>query len=751
MQVVIPMSGVGQRFLAAGYEMPKPLIMVDGRPIIAHVVDLFPGETTFIFICNRDHLETTPMRQILLKYAPSAKIIPIRPHKLGPVHAVLAASEWIRDDQEVIVNYCDFGKWWDYADFLKVVRERDSDGAMSAYKGFHPHMLGSTHYAFMREADQWLLEIREKAPFTNNRMAEYASDGTYYFKTGAMVKQYFKALMDRQIDTNGEFYVSLVYNLLTEAKLRTTIYEIPHMLQWGTPADLQNYQRWSDYFTAAQLPATVPLFENAITVIPMAGKGECFVTAGFTTPKPLILVDGEPMVVSAVRGLPTTGAYRFVGQSDHLKSDKLSQALSAFPNARFIPIDYVTDGQAVSCALGLTAEDSDRPLWIGACDNGMRYDGSRLEALVNDPTIDGIVFTMKGHASAVAHPQMYGWVKTSGEDIAEAILVKQPVSDHPETDHAIVGAFYFKRTGLLVDGLAALRRKDERINNEFYVDSVMAELVRSGSKIAAFKVDYYLGWGTPDDWQTYEYWTRYFSLARRAPEVSVVIPCYNEGEGIPRLVDRLKAVVQACPELHIVLVNNGSTDNTADLLTEHCAHYPGITCVHVPVNQGYGFGILSGLKDCHTPFLGWTHADLQTDPMDIVIGWRRLKALASPETGFAKGNRKGRSLFDQFFTFGMGVYETVVLGRPLWDINAQPNLFHRSFYEAWRNPPHDFALDLYVYFMAETQRKTVVRFPVLFPPRSFGHSHWNLGFRAKLKFINRTLAFSRTLKRTLGV
>ena len=497
MQVVIPMSGVGQRFLAAGYEMPKPLIMVDGRPIIAHVVDMFPGETTFIFICNRDHLETTPMRQILLKYAPSAKIIPIRPHKLGPVHAVLAASEWIRDDQEVIVNYCDFGKWWDYADFLKVVRGRKSDGAMSAYKGFHPHMLGSTHYAFMRETDQWLLEIREKAPFTTNRMEEYASDGTYYFKTGAMVKQYFKALMDRQIDVNGEFYVSLVYNLLTEAKLRTTVYEIPHMLQWGTPADLKDYQKWSDYFNAAQSPTTVPSFPDAITVIPMAGKGERFVNAGFTTPKPLIPVDGEPMVARAVASLPHTGAYRFVCQSEHLKSDEMTEALRAFPHAKLIPIDYVTEGQAVSCALGLGPEDSDRSLWIGACDNGMRYDGSRLQTLVNDPTVDGIVFTMKGHPSAVAHPQMYGWVKTRDHDIAEAILVKQPVSNHPETDHAIVGAFYFRRVGLFQDGLAALRQKNERINNEFYVDSVMAELVRTGAKIVAFEVDYYLGWGTP--------------------------------------------------------------------------------------------------------------------------------------------------------------------------------------------------------------------------------------------------------------
>jgi len=750
MQIVIPMSGTGQRFVAAGYALPKPLILVDGRPIIAHVVEMFPGETDFVFICNQTHLDTTPMRDVLTRLVPTAKIVAIQPHKLGPVHAVLEASQFIRDDGEVIVNYCDFGKWWDYPDFLNTVRARNADGAISAYRGFHPHMLGSTHYAFMRESDNWMLEIREKAPFTDNRMAEFASDGTYYFKTGAMIKRYFKELMDQHIDLNGEYYVSLVYNRLAAAGLKTTIYEIPHMLQWGTPADLEIYQKWSDYFTAARCPATIPAFPDAITVIPMAGKGERFSKAGFTTPKPLIPVDGSPMAVQAVRALPKTGDYRFVCQNAHLETDGISEALSIFPNAKMVPLDYVTEGQAVSCALGLNEADYHRPLWIGACDNGMRYDGARLSELVNDPSIDGVVFTMKGHASAASHPHMYGWVAVDAHGIATEVRVKTPVSDHPERDHAIVGAFYFRRADMLLNGLEALRAANDRINGEFYVDSVMAHWVKVGARIAAFEVDFYLGWGTPDDWRTYEYWSRYFGRVRPPLQLSVVVPCYNESAGIPALIDRLKTVALARPEIQFVLVNNGSTDNSAAIMDAHSAHFPGICRVDVSVNQGYGFGILSGLAATSTPYLGWTHADMQTDPMDIVTGWQLLSDAPNSERRFVKGNRKGRRWMDQFFTIGMAVYETVILGRFLWDINAQPNLFHRSFYETWRTPPHDFSLDLYVYYWAHRHGLKTVRFPVRFPPRQFGHSHWNFGFGSKVKFIRRTLAFSRTLKQSLG-
>lgn len=249
MQVIIPMSGMGQRFVNAGYTDPKPLIVIDGKPIIEHVVEMFTGETKFIFICNSKHLKETNMRSELERIAPNGHIVEIAPHKLGPVYAVKQIEDLIEDQEEVIVNYCDFAVSWDYHDFLKNTRDRKADGAVPAYKGFHPHMLGTTNYAFMRSKEQWMLEIKEKEPFTDNRMQEFASTGTYYFRKGEFVKKYFSELIERNVNLNGEFYVSLIYNLLVEDGLSVSIYDIQHMLQWGTPGDVEEYNNWSKYFT----------------------------------------------------------------------------------------------------------------------------------------------------------------------------------------------------------------------------------------------------------------------------------------------------------------------------------------------------------------------------------------------------------------------------------------------------------------------------------------------------------------------
>lgn len=229
-------------------------------------------------------------------------------------------------------------------------------------------------------------------------------------------------------------------------------------------------------------------------------------------------------------------------------------------------------------------------------------------------------------------------------------------------------------------------------------------------------------------------------------KVSIVIPCYNEEKNIPLILEKFREMIRN-EKLEVILVDNGSTDHSAMVLKELLPEYPFARSVTVPVNQGYGYGILQGLAAAEGDFIGWTHADLQTDPGDIVKAYHLLDERGWPEDLFVKGQRTGRSLGDRFFTMGMGIFETLYLGKALFDINAQPNLFPRSFYEKWQDPPFDFSLDLYALYMAKAAGLETLRFKVSFPPRLYGESHWNTGAKAKWKFIKRTIQFSTKLKK----
>lgn len=229
---------------------------------------------------------------------------------------------------------------------------------------------------------------------------------------------------------------------------------------------------------------------------------------------------------------------------------------------------------------------------------------------------------------------------------------------------------------------------------------------------------------------------------------SIVVPCYNEEKNVPLVVEKFSKAIKR-DDMQVVLVDNGSKDNSAKIMKQLQKKHTFIKIVTVTVNQGYGFGILSGLKEADGEYIGRTHADLQTDPKDVMKAFTIIEKEHFPKDIYIKGWRKKRPLFDQVFSIGMGLFESVYLGEKLYEINAQPNIFHRSFFESRENPPYDFALDLYVLYMAQKKHLDIVRFPVYFPARIHGTSSRNTGLAAKRKFIKRTLTFSQKLKASL--
>lgn len=228
---------------------------------------------------------------------------------------------------------------------------------------------------------------------------------------------------------------------------------------------------------------------------------------------------------------------------------------------------------------------------------------------------------------------------------------------------------------------------------------------------------------------------------------SLVIPCYNEAANLPLLLERCKGLAVRT-DVEVVLVDNGSTDSTAEVLRNLLPKYPGCRSIRVEKNQGYGFGIVSGLRSAEGQILGWTHADLQTDPQDALRGLELFEKHGV--NIFVKGRRYGRPFIDVVFTVGMSMFETLLLAKPMSDINAQPTMFPRKFFDSWSSPPDDFSLDLYAYYQAQTQGLKVCRFPVKFGERAYGVSHWNVNWAAKWKFIRRTIDFSLKLKKKIS-
>jgi len=517
MQIVIPMSGFGERFRRAGYEVPKPLITVDGKAIIEHVVEMFPGETNFIFICNRDHLAEPSfrMREVLERCCPRRRIVEIDPHKLGPVNAVLQSVEILDPDEPVIVNYCDFTCYWDYQAFRAFVNNTGCDGAIPCYTGFHPHLLRSVNFAYVKEIEGRVIDIQEKQPFTATPMNEFASSGTYYFRSGAMVLDYFARSMQPDLALNGEFYVSMVYKPMLEDGLDIVVYPLQHFMQWGTPEDLAEYRYFSQMFRLLVEPQRAARHSGTV-MVPLAGLGARFANDGYTQPKPLISVSGEPMALQSLADLPQVDHRVFVLRRDSPGLDEISAALQKVADdCRLIVLDKLTDGQACTCLEGMVEVDPAAPLTIGACDNGALYDATAFEELLADSSTDVVVWVARGYPGAIAEPSMYGWCEVEGTQI-QRVSVKIPLGN-PNKDPIVVGTFTFKRASDFVLSAERMIARNGRINGEFYVDTCINDAIALGLRVRAFAIDAYLCWGTPADLKRFEYWQSCFHKWKSHP------------------------------------------------------------------------------------------------------------------------------------------------------------------------------------------------------------------------------------------
>lgn len=227
---------------------------------------------------------------------------------------------------------------------------------------------------------------------------------------------------------------------------------------------------------------------------------------------------------------------------------------------------------------------------------------------------------------------------------------------------------------------------------------------------------------------------------------SLIIPCYNEAKNMPFLIAQCDTIAKL-DNCEVILVDNGSTDGSTEVIKPLIEDKENIRLVKVPVNLGYGHGITAGLMKATGDVLGWTHADRQTDPKDFLRGISLFEKHGSEI--FVKGTRFGRPLGDQIFSIGMSIFTTLVLWKPFSDINAQPTMFSRLFFLKQKNIPTDFSLDLFFYYHAKAEKIKVVRFPVKFSEREFGMSHWNINYKEKFKFIKRTISFTLSLRRKL--
>lgn len=208
-------------------------------------------------------------------------------------------------------------------------------------------------------------------------------------------------------------------------------------------------------------------------------------------------------------------------------------------------------------------------------------------------------------------------------------------------------------------------------------------------------------------------------------ELSVVVPCYNESGNIPALLERYAAVAREL-RLELILVDNGSTDDTAELLGRELGRpeYAFARSIRVDKNVGYGHGIRTGLGHCRAGAAAFSHADLQCPPEDLLRGYRLYQEVSRTGPVLVKGRRRGRTGAEAVISRSYNALARGMLGLPAVDVNGQPKIFGRELVRRLEAGPDDFAFDLFVLKQAARDGLRIVEFDVAFAARPHGRSKW---------------------------
>jgi len=235
LNVLIPMEGEGSRFKNAGYTFPKPLIEVNGKPMIQIIIESLGIKANYIYVVKKEHYEKYNLSYMLNLLTPGCKIVTSENKKFpGATGAVLCAEDLINNDKPLIIANSDQYIEWNPIEFYYKMSENKCDGGILTFENTHPKW----SYVKLDEEEN-VIELKEKIVISNK-----ATVGIYYYAKGSEFVKYAKQMLaDEKNKVNGEFYVAPIYNEYIKDKKKIKIYDVEKMRGLGTPEDLNDFLR----------------------------------------------------------------------------------------------------------------------------------------------------------------------------------------------------------------------------------------------------------------------------------------------------------------------------------------------------------------------------------------------------------------------------------------------------------------------------------------------------------------------------
>lgn len=248
MQILIPMAGQGSRFAKEGYTLPKPLILVDEKPMIQQVVEYLPEGDRHIFVLREEHVKELGIDKSIAEIFPGCETV-IDPDPIGQATSCMAAKDLLDPEDSLLIGACDNGQLWDKQKWQNLL-DSDLDAVLFTFRHNATVSWNPKAYGWVALDENGAFDhMSVKVPISENPLKDHAVVGTFWFRKAQYFLDATEAMVKADDKINGEFYVDKVFDHCKALGQKVGVFEVDKYICWGTPNDLKTYNYWKEVFT----------------------------------------------------------------------------------------------------------------------------------------------------------------------------------------------------------------------------------------------------------------------------------------------------------------------------------------------------------------------------------------------------------------------------------------------------------------------------------------------------------------------
>lgn len=488
MRYVIPLASGDDLFPKDEFHFPKPLIEINGRPMISYVIDnirLTDPDANFIFIIRREDSVLHSLASALeLLAGAGTHVVELSHATQGAICSVLMAIELVEDDAPLVICNGDQVIDVDFKRVAQYFQNNAYDAGVITFNSVHPR------WSYVRiDDDGFVSESAEKRVISRAAIAGY-----YYFKSG---KQFVAAATSYLLNgeaINGRYYLSPSLNeiILVGGKVGVHSVADDQYTSFYSPQRVEYFQQTRSHESAGSRgPSAIQI------VVPMAGLGSRFSKEGYVKPKPFIDVNGKTMIERVMDNLRTDDArFVLIARQEHLDAEPDIHKALERNGVDFLPINFVTEGPACTVMTARSVLRYEDALVVANCDQIIDFDLSDFIADARRRKLDGSILVFR---EPEKNPK-WSFARLGANGLVLEVKEKVPISDL-----ATVGIYYFAKTSAFFDAAIDMIALKDRTNDEFYVCPMYNYLINNGGRVGVYEIEQAAmhGIGTPSDLKIY--------------------------------------------------------------------------------------------------------------------------------------------------------------------------------------------------------------------------------------------------------